>query len=195
MPGVSGPANGVGVADPETGNQPRRTLPIAPLIDVVASAVVFVALAVAGAFVWRAVTDLPVFTRSAQGGLMDQVQLAKAVSIDGWFFTIGAVGGLVGGAVLMLVRRSRPILMVVLTAAAGALASWVMLQAGLHLGPPDPDVVLRSAAPGTHVPVQLRTMAHSVEFAWPLGGLLGGLLVLLLVSPRRATQGSSSEAD
>lgn len=195
MPGVSGPASSAGVTDREIGNQPRRTLPIAPVIDLVASAMVFAALAVAGAFVWRAMSDLPVFTRSAQGALMDQVQLAKTIGIDGWFFTIGALGGLVGGAVLMLVRRSRPILMVVLLAAAGALASWLMVQVGLHLGPDNPDAVLRSAAQGTHVPVQLRTMAHSVEFAWPLGGLLGGLLVLLLVSPRRATHESTPAAD
>ncbi|WP_310962996.1 hypothetical protein [Nocardioides terrisoli] len=174
-----------------TTTRPTRSgpLPGSPsevLTDVLIVAVGFAVLGVVGAFVWHAVVHLPTYTRSGTGGLMDQVQLAEVMGIDGWFFTIGGVGGLLAGAVLMLARRTRPVLMVVLLAAGGALAAWLMVVVGLHLGPADPDVVLRTAAKGTRVPLQLHTKAHVVEYAWSLGAVLSGLVVLLLSSPRPA---------
>ena len=122
---------------------------------------------------------------------MDQVQLARVIGIDGWYFVIAAVGGLLGGTVLMWLRRSDPLVLVVLLVIGAGIAAWVMVSMGVHLGPPDPDPVLRAAKEGATVPVQLRLKAQGVELAWPLGAVVGALLVLLLVTPRPAAQAES----
>jgi hypothetical protein len=172
--------NGAGVSAPV--DQRRGAL-----ADVVIVLVTFAVLGVVGALVWNAVVSPPTFVRTTNGGEMDQVQLSRIVTIDGWFFTVGAVAGLVAGIVLMLLRPRRPILLVVLLTLGGALASWLMVHVGLAVGPPDPGPALAHAAVGTRAPVQLRPHASGVEFAWPGAALLGALLVLLLVSPRTNT--------
>jgi len=156
------------------------------LADALIVLVTFAVLGVVGAVVWNALVSPPTFVRTANGGQMDQIQLAGIVSIDGWFFTVGAVAGLTAGIVLMVLRPRRPILLVVLLTLGGALASWLMLRVGLAVGPPDPGPALAHAAVGTRAAVQLRPHASGVEFAWPAAALLGGLLVLLLVGPRTA---------
>lgn len=154
------------------------------LVDAVLVLGTFAVLGVLGAFVWKAVVHLPSFVRTAQGGAMGQIQLARIVDIDGWFFTVGAAAGLLAGMAFMLTRPRRPVLVVVLLAAGGALASWLMLRVGLAVGPPNPDAVLAHAAVGTRAPVRLQPHASGVEFAWPGAALLGALLVLLVHSPR-----------
>lgn len=145
---------------------------------------VFAVLGTIGAVLWHQLVDLPHFTRTAAGGSMDQIQLAGMVGIDGWFFTLALVLGLLGGAVLLLLRPREPVEMAVLVALGGALASWLMLQVGLHLGPGDPGAALRAAAAGADVPVRLKPQATGVELAWPIGAVLGALVILLTTSPR-----------
>lgn len=144
----------------------------------------FAVLGVAGAYVWKAAVHLPSFVRTRHGGAMGQIQLSRIVDIDGWFFTVAAVAGLVAGMVFMLARPRRPVLVVVLLTAGGALAAWLMLRVGLAVGPPDPSGVLAHAATGTRAPVQLQPHASGVAYAWPGAALLGALLVLLVHSPR-----------
>lgn len=165
------------------------------LVDVVLVLVTFAVLGVVGGFVWNALVSPPTFVRTANGGEMDQVQLAGIITIDGWFFTVAAVAGLVAGGVLMLLRPRRPVLVVVLLTLGAALASWLMLQVGLAVGPPDPGPVLAHAAVGTRAPIQLQPHASGVELAWPGAALLGALLVLLLVTPRRAVPEAVAEPD
>lgn len=155
---------------------------------------VFAVLGVAGGFLWHHLVTLPTFTRTPQGGSMDQIQLAGMIGIDGWFFVIGGVGGLLAGIALMLRRGAVPVLVVLLLLVGGALASYLMLKVGLHLGPGDPASALTTAKDGATVPVQLRPQAHGVEFAWPLGALVGALLVLLFVSPRTPVEAVSEPA-
>jgi hypothetical protein len=158
-------------------------------IDLALTIGLFAVLGVAGAFVWRAVVTLPTFVAVTSGGRtggeMDQVQLARIVGIDGWFFVIAAVAGLVAGAVVVLVRRhSDPLVLVVLLAIAGALAAWVMVHVGVWLGPAKPETVLPTVHAGAHVPLQLKPKAGSVEVVWPFAAVLGALVMLLLHSPR-----------
>lgn len=167
---------------------PRRS---GGLVDAALVLGTFAALGILGAFVWKAVVQLPSFVRTANGGAMGQIQLARIVGIDGWFFTVGAVAGLVAGMALMLARPRRPVLVVVLLTAGGALASWLMLRVGLALGPPDPGGVLAHAAVGTRAPVQLEPHASGVEYVWPGAALLGAVLVLLVHSPRRVASAES----
>ncbi|MGN6253080.1 MAG: hypothetical protein ACTHNS_14855 [Marmoricola sp.] len=171
-----------------------RSLRRSALLDVVLVLLTLAVLGVVGGFVWSALVDAPSFVRTAGGAQMDQIQLSDIVTIDGWYFTVAAIGGLLAGIVLMLLRPHRPVLMVVMLTLGGALAAWVMLRVGLAAGPPDPAAVLEHAAVGTRAPVRLRVHAGGVDYAWPGAALLGALLVLLLVSPRRDAAGETADA-
>jgi hypothetical protein len=145
----------------------------------------FVAAAVIGALVWWKVTPLAEYTRTATNAEMGEDQLARQVSADAWFFVIGAVGGLVSGVALLLLRRRDPVVTVLLVAAGALLASWLMLRVGLWLGPANPKDVLRDVAVGHKVPLQLKTSTAGVYFSWPIGALLGSVAVLWGADDRR----------
>jgi hypothetical protein len=157
-------------------------------VDLAIVLAVFAALGALGAVLWNQLVDLPHYTRTADGGALDQVQLAGIVGIDGWFAVIALVLGVAAGVALLLLRPGEPVEMVILVALGGAFAAWLMLEVGVHLGPGDPGAALRTAAPGSQVPVQLKPQATGVEFAWPIGAVLGALLVLLLHTPPRADE-------
>jgi hypothetical protein len=169
---------------PDTGPRVTPERLRAFFADLAIVLVVFAALGAVGAVLWNQLVDLPRFSATAQGGSMGELQLTRYIGIDGWFAVIGLVLALAAGAVLLLLRPAEPVEMVVLVVLGGAVASWLMLTLGLHLGPGDPGAALRHAATGTTVPVQLKPQAKGVELAWPIGAALGALLVLVFVSPR-----------
>ncbi|MGO4256284.1 hypothetical protein [Marmoricola sp. RAF53] len=138
----------------------------------------FVVAGVLGAVVWWLVTPLAEFTRTADNGVMDEQQLAKQVATDGWFVVIALVGGLISGIALLSWRRRDPLLMVVLVALGGGLATWVMLRTGLILGPPDPDKVLATAKAGDKIPVRLDPTATGIYVVWSVAALLGAIGVI-----------------
>lgn len=146
--------------------------------DVAAVVAWFVVAAVIGAVVWWQVTPLAEYTRTATSGQLDEEQLGRQVSADGWFFVIGTLGGLVSGVALLALRRRDPVATVVLVTLGGLLASWLMLRLGLWLGPASPKDVLPHVAVGHKVPMQLKTNATGVDLAWPLGALLGAVAML-----------------
>lgn len=146
--------------------------------------------AVIAAVLWWQVTPLAAYTRTADNASMDEEQLAKQFSTDGWFIVIGAVAGLASGLMLLLLRRRNPILMVLLVAAGGVFATFVMLQVGLLLGPSDPGTVLRTDPPpvGGKVPLQLKPEAHAVWFVWSVAALAGGILGLWITEARESAR-------
>lgn len=150
----------------------------------------FTAAGALGALIWVNVTTLPVYVRVAQGGSMDEEQLAKQFSINGWFLVIAVVGGLLSGLVLLLVRRGSPVVMVVLVAFGSGLATWLMMSCGLAWGPGDPKVALASAQVGEVVPIQLKPDVDAVYFAWSIATLVGAALAIWILESRdtRETQ-------
>ena len=93
----------------------------------------FVTAALIGAVIWWQVTPLAEFTRTANNATMDEEQLAKQFSTDGWFITIAAAGGLLSGVLLVLLRRRNPVLMVLFLAVGGALVGTGVIAAGWFL--------------------------------------------------------------
>lgn len=130
------------------------------------------------ALVWWQVTPLAEFTRTATGGGMDELQLTREVATDGWFFVVAAVGGLLSGIGLTWWRGRDPVLMVVLVAAGGVLATFLMVVIGELLGPADPDKVLATVAVGTKVPVQLKIQSHGLYATWTISALVGAIGVI-----------------
>jgi hypothetical protein len=155
----------------------------------------FVVAAVIGALLWWQLTPLAEFTRTTTNAEMGEDQLGKQVGADGWYFVIAAVGGLVSGVSLLLLRRRDPVAMVVLVALGALLASWLMLRVGLWLGPASPKDVLPDVPVGHKVPLQLKTSASGVHFLWPVTALLGAAAVLWGSDERRHEQGPSIDAN
>jgi hypothetical protein len=141
----------------------------------------FAVAAVLGALIWDKVTTLPAFTRVATTGSMDEEQLSHQFSISGWFLVIAVVGGLVSGIVLVLLRRKNPIAVVLVVAVGSALATWVMLQVGLALGPDNPNAALATATFGQKVPVQLKPDVNAVYYAWTIAALFGSIFSLWIL--------------
>lgn len=158
------------------------------LIDAAIVAWWFATLGLVGAIVWELVTPLAAFTRTADNGTMDEQELARQFGATGWFFVIAAVGGLVSGVLLLLWRSRGPVLMVLLVALGGALATLVMVQVGLALGPADPQQVLPRVDVGDKVPLQLKADAYGVYFTWSIAALVGALTVLWGSESRRSMQ-------
>lgn len=157
----------------------------AGVIDVVVVAVWFAVAGAAGAVVWWQVTTLPKLTRSGENASQAPDQLVNQVGIDGWFFVVAAVGGLVSGIILLAWRRRDPLLMVVLVALGGGLASWVMVRAGLALGPAPELTALRELAEGGEVSMQLKLHAPGMTWTWSVAAVLGALLQMwVLAKPR-----------
>jgi hypothetical protein len=145
----------------------------------------FVVIGVVGALVWWKVTPLAEFTRTTTSGQMDEAELGRRVAADGWYFVVAAVGGVVSGFVLALVRRRDPLVTVVLVAVGAALAAGLMLWVGEWLGPPNPRTALLHAAVGDKVPLQLKTHAAGVALVWPIAAMLGAVGVIWGVDERR----------
>ncbi len=143
----------------------------------------FLVAGVLGALVWWKVVDLPQATRTRTGIVVEAAQLGKQVNIDGWFFLIAGVGGLVSGLVLTMWRHRDPVLTVVLVALGGGLASFVMQRLGLILGPGSEVDALRHKALGAHALMRLQIHASGVLWVWPAAAAFGALLYLFVINP------------
>lgn len=167
-------------------NQPVlvRWSPSPILVDTGIVLAWFLVAGVLAAVAWWQLVDLPEATRQGRSVVVEAAQLGKEVNIDGWFFALAAVGGLVSGVALLLWRERDPLLMVVLVTVGGGLAAWVASRLGRLLGPESESVVLRSRAEGAHAPLELQVHAPGVLWVWPAAAALGALLYLwVLKSP------------
>lgn len=166
--------------EPASGSRrPSRTTDV--LLDVGIVLGWFLVAGVIGALVWWQVTDLPQATRAQGAVVVEADQLGKEVNIDGWFFVIALVGGLVSGIVLTLWRRRDAVLTVVLVTLGGGLASFVMQRLGRMLGPGSEVDALRHKADGAHALMRLQVHATGVLWVWPAAAALGALVYLFVL--------------
>jgi hypothetical protein len=149
-----------------------------PLTDVAIVLGSFLVLGVLCGVVWWLLVDPAVFTKQRTGGSMGEVQLGRRFDADGWYVVIAVVTGLVAGTVLTWLRWRDPLLTTALVAVGSVVAAVAMAWTGHLLGPGDPNAVLAHAAVGTRVPVQLAVGASASYLAWPIGALIGALVVL-----------------
>ena len=194
---MSGLTPQAAAAEPAAGSDEHDERALAVREGLTSLSVVLVWFGVAaliGAVVWWQVTPLAEYTRTADGGALDEEQLSKQFSSDGWFFVVAAVAGLVSGLLLVLLRRRNPVLMVVLVALGGAFATFVMVQVGLALGPGDPGKALATTAVGDTVPLRLRIEAHGLWFVWSIAALLGAIGALWITEARADAQAQRAAA-
>jgi len=114
----------------------------------------------------------------------DALALQQQFSGTGWYVVVGTALGLVLGIVASLLVDRVPLLTLVAVVVGSALAAWLMLRVGVALGPPDPQHVAAAAKDGTRLPAQLTVSGRSPFIAFPLGALLGLVIVLIGLGPR-----------
>jgi hypothetical protein len=153
-----------------------RSALAAGAVDALAVAIWCALAGLVGALVWRQVTTLPTLTRVAGAATFPPGEQLKQVAIDGWFFVVAAVGGLLSGVLLLHWRRRDPLLMVVLVALGGGVASWVMIHVGLALGPDDEIAALGAMAEGAQAPMQLELHAPGMAWMWSVFAVLGAIV-------------------
>ena len=109
----------------------------------------------------------------------NEASLRGQFSSTGWYVVVASVAGLLGGALVALFLDRVPLLTLLAVVVGSALATWLMLQVGAALGPPDPDHLALTAKEGTHLPAQLTVSGRAPWIALPVGALVGLTLVFL----------------
>ena len=158
--------------------QDTRPALVAGAIDALIVAVWFAVAGLVGAVVWWQMTTLPKVTKVGEAASVAPAELIRQVGIDGWFFVIAAVGGLLSGLVLLIWRWRDPLLMVVLVALGGGVASWLMIHVGRALGPSDPVTALRGMRESAEVPMQLELHAPGIAWIWSVFAVLGAIVYI-----------------
>jgi hypothetical protein len=139
--------------------------------------------AVCGVLWWLLATPAE-FTKTKDGGVMDELQLARRFSADATYVVIAVVAGLAAGLGLSWWRGRDPLLTSALLLLGSVLAAAAMLAVGHVLGPGDTEAALDAARAGARVPEALDVglpdhRTWTVYLAWPVGVLAGALVVLL----------------
>lgn len=140
--------------------------------------VTFTVVGALGGLVWWLVVEPAELTRTTDGSVMGEAELAKQFASDGWYSVIAVVAGFLTGMALTWWRARDFLLTTVLLVPGAAAAAAVMAWVGRLLGPPDPDVVIKDLPRGATVPVELVVSAMSSYLMWPIAVLVGALMVL-----------------
>lgn len=125
------------------------------------------------------VADLSQATRTADGVVSSEVEIAKQFNDDGWLIVLGGVAGLVLGLFLQLWRRTHEpvtLLAIVISALLGAVLAGRLAEI---TGPADPVTVLADATTGATASMQVVIDSRVAFVVWPLTAVLSALTALL----------------
>ena len=199
---------GSSAANPLTWQQAQRAAWSADLVgppaEVVVRAIVvtclaFLAAGVVGGIVWSAWADPPAYHVFPNGPpRMDEEEAGRQFGVDVVFALVGlGTAVLVGFVTGWRWHRVGWPLVLAVTGAAGV-AGIIAWRLGMILGPDDPATVVGSAQVGDDIPEQLELHADGLLAIWPIGGLAGLILAVLLFSrpshPGRYQAGADPDA-
>jgi hypothetical protein len=158
--------------------EPARRRSAGVLADLLWVVGLFAVAGAAAGVVWWKVAKPASYTRTSDNAVMFQGELGQRVQSDGWFLVIGLVAGILVGVVLIQWRRRNPLLVVLVGYAASLGAAALMLWLGRTLGHQDVAALLRKAAVGDHIPDSLNVISRLVVVAWPIGFLIGSVVMI-----------------
>ena len=113
---------------------------------------------------------------------LDEENLRGQFTGTAWYVIVGAVAGLVGGALAALFLDRVPMATLVGVVLGSLLGALLMYRVGLALGPGDPVRAAATAKEGAHLPARLLVSGHSAWIALPAGALVALTLVFLGLS-------------
>ncbi len=107
----------------------------------------------------------------------DEAGLRGQFSGTGWFVVIATVTGLLAGGAVSLFLDRLPLLTLLAVVVGSVLGTWLMLEIGAALGPPDPAHLAKTAENGTHLPGRLEVSRRTPWISMPAGALVALSLV------------------
>ncbi|MBZ5736829.1 hypothetical protein [Nocardioides mangrovi] len=116
---------------------------------------------------------------------LNAIELQQEFSATGWYVVVGVVAGLLAGVVAALLLDAAPLLTLAGVLVGAALGAWLMSVVGIALGPADPEVLAKTAEEGVHLPMALAVTGKSPYLAYPVGALLGVIMVFIGISGHR----------
>jgi hypothetical protein len=147
-----------------------------------------VLLAVAGALsgvIWEWLWTPPTGVVGDHQWLQDERGLRADFSGTGTYVAVGAVAGLLVGAVVAVLFDRAELVTLAVVLAGSVLAAWLMYRVGVALGPPDPHPLAETAKNGARLPGRLVVSGTSPYAAFPSGALVGLVVVFFGLSSRR----------
>ncbi|MGH8869795.1 MAG: ABC transporter permease [Actinomycetes bacterium] len=166
--------------------------------DIRAGLVVAVALAAAGVLVgaaWAWWAPRLVAVVGEQGVFLADPEGQGPITVDARFALLGALAGLVSGAVVFLALAHRGVAAAIGLAVGGLAGSLVAWRLGLWLGPEAVSVAARGAAAGTRIDVPVELRATGTLLSWPLLAVATQLVLtsaLVHPEPRGSRRGTGS---
>lgn len=127
-------------APPEQGEPDVQPPAVRRVVSVLALGLV---LGVLGGVVWEFLWTPPTGAAYEGRWMPDVEGVRMLVDATAWFVVVGAVYGLIYGAVVAALLRGREVLTLVTLLVGALLAAWVTQQVGQWLGPPDADALAR----------------------------------------------------
>jgi hypothetical protein len=143
--------------------------------------VVLASFLVAGAAVgllWPQLVEPVTVTRTELGLTTGEVPLAHQFDQDAWYALLGGGAALLLGVALTRWRRAHETATLVAVALGALLAAAVSSLVGTAIGPESAEVVLADAEIGASAPDEVRVTAEAAYLVWPLGAVLGAVVVL-----------------
>lgn len=155
-------------------------------VELVVIVLLFAAAGIVGGFIWEWIWTAPVgIVVDHEWIAEDEAGLQAMFDATGWYVVVaGALGLLVGLLVALFLDRV-PLVTLAGVIVGSALGTFLMLQTGAALGPPDPHTVALDSPDGTHLPAQLEVSGWSPWIAMPAAALVGLAVVFIGLSPRR----------
>jgi hypothetical protein len=167
--------------DDTTTPEPPADLPVtrdAVVRDVVVVLVTFLVAGVAVGVLWPQLVEPVMVTRTDVGLSTGEVPLTRRFEHDAWYSLLGGGAALFLGVLLTLWRRAHETVTLVAVVLAALLAAAVSSFVGTAVGPEPADVVLAEAEVGATAPDELTVTADAAYLAWPLGAVVGAVVVL-----------------
>jgi len=146
--------------------------------DVVVVIGVFLVAGLVVGLVWPQLVEPVTVTRTDAGIGTAEVELANTFDHDAWYSLLGGVSGLVLGVVLTAWRRSHETVTLLVLVAGALLAAWLSSFIGAWVGPEPAAVALADAPVGATAPDEVRVTSDAAYLAWPVGAVLGAVVVL-----------------
>lgn len=146
---------------------------------------VFAAVGAGCGWLWHRLWDAPSGVVSSGQWFTDETGLRDQFAGTGWYVAIAVVAGLVLGLLAAVVADRSEVATLAAVVVGAALAGWLMLRVGVHLGPPDPDTLARTSPDGTRLPGDLRVSSWPPRLAFPLGALVAVTVTWFTTTGRR----------
>lgn len=138
-------------------------------------------LGVAAGFVWERIADPAKWEVTRTGLAMDEAASKGQFGVIVMFVLVGVVACLAWGVFAAFTLRDLTWVVTPFIVVLTSIAAVIAWRLGIVLGPPDPSTV-KNLSVGGHVPARLAIDGIVPFLVWPIFGLIGFIVTMLLAT-------------